>query len=83
MLEALPQILPGVDKDVVSVVLRSFKGRGIDVRTGVKVTGHTPGLVGHDRRTSSGGDDARGRRRHRLGRPPPPVGRASASTAPG
>ena len=42
ILEALPQILPGVDKDVVSVVLRSFKGRKIDVRTGVKVTGHVP-----------------------------------------
>lgn len=46
ILEALPQILPGVDKDVVNVVLRSFKGRNIDVRTGVKVTGHTPGGVG-------------------------------------
>jgi dihydrolipoamide dehydrogenase len=43
ILEALPQILPGVDKDVVNVVLRSFKGRKIDVRTGVKVTGHNPG----------------------------------------
>jgi dihydrolipoamide dehydrogenase len=42
ILEALPQILPGVDKDVVNVVLRSFKGRKIDVRTGVKVVGHTP-----------------------------------------
>ena len=42
ILEALPQILPGVDKDIVGVVLRSFKGRGIDVRTGVKVTGHSP-----------------------------------------
>jgi len=41
ILEALPQILPGVDKDVVSVVLRSFKGRKIDVRTGAKVNGHT------------------------------------------
>jgi len=30
--ETLPQILPGVDKDVVNVVLRSFKGRKIDVR---------------------------------------------------
>src|SRR3712207_9093298 len=39
---ALPQILPGVDKDVVQVVLRSFKKRGIDVKTGVKVTGHEP-----------------------------------------
>ena len=45
VLEALPQILPGVDKDVVSVVLRSFKRRKIDVRTGVKVTGHNPGAV--------------------------------------
>jgi dihydrolipoamide dehydrogenase len=42
ILEALPQILPGVDKDVVQVVLRSFKKRGIDVKTGVKVTGHEP-----------------------------------------
>ena len=46
VLEALPQILPGVDKDVVSTVLRSFKGRGIDVRTGVRVNGHTPGGSG-------------------------------------
>ncbi|MCU1499304.1 MAG: lpd, partial [Acidimicrobiales bacterium] len=46
ILEALPQILPGVDKDVVNTVLRSFKGRQIDVRTGVKVTGHTPGGSG-------------------------------------
>ena len=46
VLEALPQILPGVDKDVVSVVLRSFKRRGIDVRTGVKVAGHNPGSSG-------------------------------------
>jgi dihydrolipoamide dehydrogenase len=46
ILEALPQILPGVDKDVVSVVLRSFKRRGIDVRTGLKVEGHTPGEHG-------------------------------------
>ena len=46
ILEALPQILPGVDKDVVQVVLRSFKKRGIDVRTGVKVTGHEPSKKG-------------------------------------
>lgn len=46
ILEALPQILPGVDKDVVATVLKSFKKRGIDVRTGVKVTGHTPGSSG-------------------------------------
>jgi dihydrolipoamide dehydrogenase len=46
ILEALPQILPGVDKEVVSTVLRSFKGRQIDVRTGVTVTGHSPGESG-------------------------------------
>ena len=46
ILEALPQILPGVDKDVVNVVRRSFKGRGIDVRTGTKVLGHSPGSTG-------------------------------------
>ncbi len=42
VLEALPKILPGCDRDVADVVLRSFKKRGIDVRTGVTVTGHTP-----------------------------------------
>lgn len=46
ILEALPQILPGVDRDVVNVVLRSFKGRKIDVLTGAKVLGHTPGSTG-------------------------------------
>jgi dihydrolipoamide dehydrogenase len=40
ILEALPKILPGCDKDVTDVVLRSFKRRGIEVRTGVKVSGH-------------------------------------------
>ena len=43
VLEALPKILPGCDKDVAQVVERSFKKRGIEVRTGVKVTGHEPG----------------------------------------
>jgi dihydrolipoyl dehydrogenase len=42
ILEALPKILPGCDNDVTQVVLRSFKQRGIDVRTGVTVTGHEP-----------------------------------------
>jgi dihydrolipoamide dehydrogenase len=42
ILEALPKILPGCDEDITRVVLRSFKGRGIDVRTGVAVKGHTP-----------------------------------------
>jgi dihydrolipoamide dehydrogenase len=42
ILEGLPKILPGCDKDVADVVVRSFKKRGIDIRTGVTVTGHTP-----------------------------------------
>ncbi len=42
VLEALPTVLPGVDPDVADVVVRSFKKRGIDVRTGVKVAGHEP-----------------------------------------
>jgi dihydrolipoamide dehydrogenase len=42
VLEALPKILPGLDKDVAQVVERSFKKRNIDVRTGVNVTGHEP-----------------------------------------
>jgi dihydrolipoamide dehydrogenase len=42
LLEVLPKILPGCDKDVTSVVERSFKKRGIEVRTGVTVTGHEP-----------------------------------------
>lgn len=43
ILEGLPKILPGCDADVANVVLRSFKKRGLDVRTGVKVLGHEPG----------------------------------------
>jgi dihydrolipoamide dehydrogenase len=46
VLEALPKILPGCDQDVADVVLRSFKKRGIEVRTGVAVTGHTPAADG-------------------------------------
>src|SRR4051812_45592998 len=42
ILEALPKILPGCDEDITKVVLRSFKGRNIEVRTGVTVKGHTP-----------------------------------------
>jgi dihydrolipoamide dehydrogenase len=47
VLEALPKILPGCDKDVADIVLRSFKRRSIDVRTGVVVTGHTPSSDGN------------------------------------
>ena len=46
ILEAMPKVLPGCDKDVADVVVRSFKKRGIDIRTGVKTTGHTPAADG-------------------------------------
>jgi dihydrolipoamide dehydrogenase len=42
ILEALDQIIPGCDADVVRAVGQSFKKRGIDVRTGVQVSGHQP-----------------------------------------
>ncbi|HSH22983.1 MAG TPA: dihydrolipoyl dehydrogenase [Acidimicrobiales bacterium] len=42
LLEGLPKILPGCDADVAAVVHKNFQRRGIDVRTGVEVRGHTP-----------------------------------------
>ena len=42
ILEGLPSILAGCDTEVASVVGRAFKKRGIEVKAGVKVTGHTP-----------------------------------------
>jgi dihydrolipoamide dehydrogenase len=42
ILEGLPKILPGLDTDVANVVVKSFKKKKIDIKTGVKVTGHTP-----------------------------------------
>ena len=42
LLEAMPAILPGCDKDVADVVVKSFQKRGITVRTGVAVNGHEP-----------------------------------------
>lgn len=46
VLEALPKILPGCDADAAQVVERSFKKRGITIRTGVAVTGHLPNASG-------------------------------------
>jgi dihydrolipoamide dehydrogenase len=46
LLEALPKLLPGCDRDVADIVARSFKRRGITVRTGVAVSGHEPGESG-------------------------------------
>ena len=42
MLEALDSLLPGCDEDIVRLIARSFKRRGIDIVTGVQVEGHTP-----------------------------------------
>jgi dihydrolipoamide dehydrogenase len=42
ILEGLPKILPGLDLDVANVVVRSFKKKNIDIRTAVKVLGHSP-----------------------------------------
>ena len=58
VLEGLPSILTGCDTDVTSVVQRSFKKRGMVIRTGAAVTGHTP----NKKKTSTvihvdGGDD--------------------------
>jgi dihydrolipoamide dehydrogenase len=40
--EALPSILNACDEDVVRAVGRSFRKRGIDVKAGVQLQGHTP-----------------------------------------
>jgi dihydrolipoamide dehydrogenase len=41
ILEGLPKILPGLDADVANVVVRSFRKKNLDIRTGVRVVGHT------------------------------------------
>ncbi|HTU39887.1 MAG TPA: dihydrolipoyl dehydrogenase [Acidimicrobiales bacterium] len=46
ILEAMEQILPGCDDDIVRVVVRAFKKRGIDIVTGAKVESHTPSADG-------------------------------------
>ncbi len=42
ILEGMPKVLPGLDADVANVVVRSFKKRAIDIKTGIKILGHTP-----------------------------------------
>jgi len=58
VLEALPSILAGCDTEVASVVARSFKKRGIEIRTGANITGHTP-KKGATTITVEGGDDVK------------------------
>ncbi|MGO9028760.1 MAG: dihydrolipoyl dehydrogenase [Acidimicrobiales bacterium] len=45
--EVLPSILTGCDVDVANVVSRSFRKRGIDVKVGTRLQGHTPDPSGH------------------------------------
>ena len=42
ILEGLPKILPGLDADVANVVVKSFKRKSIEIKTGVQVVGHEP-----------------------------------------
>ena len=56
VLEALPDILTGCDADVAKVVRRSFRKRGIQVRTGVAVGGHEPRADGTGTVVSFDGD---------------------------
>src|SRR3954464_2327756 len=59
VLEAMPSILPGVDKQVADVVARAFKKRHITVETGVTITGYDTGdtaLTLHAHRGDETGD---------------------------
>ena len=42
LLEAMPRLLMGCDRDVAQVITKSFQKRGIAVHTGVAVHGHSP-----------------------------------------
>ena len=42
LLEALPRILAGVDKDIARVIEKSFKKRGMEISEGVEVSGYDP-----------------------------------------
>ncbi len=42
ILEAMPTLLTGCDSDIIAIVTRMFKKKGIVVRTGVSVLGHEP-----------------------------------------
>ena len=47
IIEALDTILTGCDDDIIRLVARSFKKRGIDIFTGTAVEGHTPAADGN------------------------------------
>lgn len=56
VLEAMPKIIPGVDPDAARVVERSLKKRGVDIRTGVMVSGHE--TIDGAKRVSFGDDQS-------------------------
>ncbi len=51
ILEALPQILSGVDQQVAQTVVRAFQKRGIKTQTGVRVLGFEGGVVRFESKT--------------------------------
>jgi dihydrolipoamide dehydrogenase len=55
LLEALPKVLAGCDKDVADVVVKSFKKRGMQVHTGVQDLAHQPTGDGRTTVTWDGG----------------------------
>jgi dihydrolipoamide dehydrogenase len=46
IIEALDSILAGCDEDIVRLIGRAFKKRGIDIVTGAQVSGHSPSADG-------------------------------------
>ncbi len=59
VLEALPQILTGVDKDAAAVVVKAFKKRGIKVVTGASVKGQAADGDGTVLTYEAGGKEAK------------------------
>ncbi len=54
IIEALDSILTGCDDDIIRLVGRSFKKRGIDIFTGTAVEGHTPAQDGSETTVRAG-----------------------------
>ncbi len=57
LLEAMPKLLPGCDADVVDIVAKSFARRGMAIRTGVPVHGHSPAEDGLSTTVSFGDNE--------------------------
>lgn len=54
LLEALDSILMGVDKDIRRVVEKSFTKRGVEIETGVSISGYEDGLLIYAGKVSQG-----------------------------